>query len=61
MEKDIVAYKTVGSSNQAQFDRDVNQAMKEGWILYGTPFSCGNEVVQAVVKFKNTFVDHDKQ
>ena len=46
----IVEYKIVCSDEALSFGTSVNGLIKEGWKLYGTPFSNGEYFCQAMVK-----------
>lgn len=49
-------YKTVYSADASKFDKEINELLKEGWELYGSPYALmnTNEALvkhQALVKY----------
>jgi hypothetical protein len=47
----VYRYKIVSSQLREAFEKDVNASLEQlGYELYGSPFSCDNEYVQALVR-----------
>jgi hypothetical protein len=53
----VYRYKIVSSQHRETFEKDVNACLEQlGYELYGSPFSCDNEYVQALVKSEDVSV-----
>ena len=50
----IEEYKTVRAQETANLDQLVNNELKKGFQPYGNPFSIGNWMCQAMVKFADS-------
>ena len=51
----ITAYKIVGSTTASEFEKAINDLIKEGWQPYGSPLiEIGREhkVLQALVRYE---------
>ena len=46
-------YKTIRCKHIHDFDRNINQALQEGWQLYGNPFYAEAFFVQCLIKTNN--------
>jgi hypothetical protein len=47
----VYQYKIVSSQHREVVEKEVNTCLEQlGYELYGSPFSCDNEYVQALVK-----------
>lgn len=52
MNREIVAYNIVGGFNSDELVKNVEEKMKDGWQPLESPFLIGDEVVQAIVKYR---------
>ena len=43
-------YNSIFAENPRQLDERVNEALQDGWDLYGNPYYCEGYVAQAVIK-----------
>ena len=48
----VAEYKTLRSQDSTALDGLINTALKEGFELYGSPYSVGDWMCQAVLKYK---------
>lgn len=47
-----IEYKTVAANSSETLDKAVNQALKEGYELYGAPYALGESLCQALKRSK---------
>jgi hypothetical protein len=54
----VIEYKTVSGNTFPTLDKNVNEFLKDGWSLYGNPYSLAFKelplFVQAIIKTENT-------
>jgi hypothetical protein len=48
--RNFYRYKIVSSQHRDAFEKDVNACLEQLYELYGSPFSCDDEYVQALVR-----------
>jgi len=61
MNKEIIAYQAIGGFNSAELCKYVNEAIKDGWQPFMSPFLIDEQMIQAMVKYKESSAEESAQ